>query len=281
MIYTEHHSVYSQGMRIWFQKHTVAGRLPALDELYRDHLRRIADPGTEIDFYSLPEETYSSKLPEGLVRFGCVESLFAGFFALQAVRAEKSGYHAYVIGTSQDPGLQEARALVDIPVLGYGETAGHVAAMLGARFSFVGFVRELAEPISANMRRYGLSERLGPFAYIEGGPHLVIQALEGNPGPFVDAFRKAALQAVRGGADVIVPGEGIPNEILVAAGVTEVAGAPILDANGLLVKMAEAMTQLMDRGIIRVSRLSYFFGRPSGEQLDHLIRLFGPRAAES
>ncbi len=273
----EHHSVYEPKLRIWFQKHTVAGRLPGLDAAYEAHLRRVARPDTEVHFHSLPPETYSGPLPEGYVRFGCVEALFANFFALQALRAEDEGYDAYVIGTSQDPGLQTARALVDIPVLAYGETAAHVACMLGTRFSFVGFIPELAEPLAANMRLYGLADRLGPFSYIEGGPELVERALGGDPGPFVDAFKSAAHRAMAGGADVIVPGEGIPNEILAAAEVFEVDGAPILDANGLLVKMAELMADLVRLCIARTSRLSYFLRRPPMEQMAHMIRLFGPK----
>lgn len=265
-------------MRIWFQKHAVPGRLPELDGAYERHLRRVAREDTQVSFFSLPPETYQGALPEGYVRYGCVEGLFASFFALQALRAEQEGYDAYVIGTSQDPGLQEARALADIPVLGYGETAAHVACLLGTRFSFVGFIPELAEPIAANMRRYGLQDRLGPFSYIEGGPQLVEEALQGHPEVFVDAFRQAARRALRGGADIIVPGEGIPNEILVAAGVTEVDGAPIVDANGLLVKMAELMVDLQQLGVARTSRLSYFLRRPPAEQLGHIIGLFGPKA---
>lgn len=73
-----------------------------------------------------------------------------------AYQAERAGFDAYVIGTSQDPGLWEARALASIPVLGYGETAFHFAAMTGRRFAVVGFIPELAEPIAENLRRYGL-----------------------------------------------------------------------------------------------------------------------------
>jgi allantoin racemase len=265
-------------VRIWFQKHTVQGRLPGLDQAYEAHLRRVARPDTEVYFSSLPEETYQGPLPEGYVRYGCVEAFFSNFFALQALRAQQEGYDAYIIGTSQDPGLQAARAVADIPVLGYGETAAHVASMLGTRFAFVGFIPELAEPIAANMRTYGLQEKLGAFAYVEGGPGLVEEALQGRPGPFVDAFLRAARRSVSSGADVVVPGEGIPNEILVAAGVTEVDGAPILDVNGLLVKMAELMVDLQQLGIARTSRLSYFLRRPPAEQLAHIIRLFGPKA---
>jgi allantoin racemase len=159
-----------------------------------------------------------------------------------------------VIGTSQDPGLIEARAWVSIPVLGYGETAAHVATMIAQRVSFVGFIPELEDPITQNMRRVGLGQRLGPFAFVSTGPHSVEAAFGGDPGPFVDAFHQAARGAVEGGAEAIVPADGLTNEIVAAAGVRDVDGAVVIDANGVLVKMAEAFVEFQRLGILTKPR---------------------------
>ncbi len=265
-------------MRIWFQKHTIKGRLPALDAAYEAHVRRVARSDTVVDFHALPDETYQSSLPERYVRYAAVESLFASYFALQAIRAERQGYGAYVIGTSQDPGLADARAWVDIPVLGFGETAAHVAAMLGQRFAFVGFIPELAEPIAANMRRYGLAERLVPFVPISGGPATIEAALTGAPDAHVEAFRQAARTAAAAGAEVIIPGEGLTNEVLFAAGVREVDGVAIVDANGLLIKMAELFVECRTLGVLTRPQVGYSNRRPGREHLAHLLKLFAPRA---
>lgn len=265
-------------MRIWFQKHTVKGRLPALDAAYETHVREVARPGTQVDFHSLPDETYQASLPERYVRFAVVESLFASYFALQAIRAEWQGYDAYVIATSQDPGLADARAWVDIPVLGYGETAAHVAAMMGQRFAFVGFIPELTEPIAANMRRYGLDERLVPFVPISGGPATIEAALTGSPDAHLDAFRQAARTAAAAGAEVIIPGEGLTNEVLFTAGVRDVDGLAIIDANGLLVKMAELLVECRRLGVLTRPQVGYYNRRPPREHIAHLLKLFAPRA---
>ena len=264
-------------MRIWFQKHTIKGRLPALDAAYEAHVRKIAGPHTIVDFHSLPDETYQASLPERYVRYAAVESLFASYFALQAIRAERQGYDAYVIGTSQDPGLADARAWVDIPVLGYGEAAAHTAAMLGQRFAFVGFIPELAEPIAANMRRYGLAERLVPFVPIAGGPASIEAALTGSPDAHLDAFRQAARAAAAAGAEVIIPGEGLTNEVLFAAGVREVDGVAIVDANGLLVRMAEFFVECRRLGVLTRPQVGYYNRRPGREHIMHLLKLFAPR----
>lgn len=264
-------------MKIWFQKHVVAGRLPGLDDAYQTHVRRVARPDTEVHFYSLPAEAYQSSLPERYVRYGAVESLFAAYFSLQALRADRQGYDAFVIGTSQDPGLVDAKAWADIPVLGYGETAAHVAAMLGQRFSFVGFIPELATPIAENMSRYGLADHLGPFAFLSTGPESVEAAFGGTTRPFIETFLQAARTTLVGGAEVIIPADGLTNEIVFAAGIREVDGAMVIDANGLLVKMAELFVDLRRMGVIAKPGRGYHNRRPGEEHLSHLLRLFAPR----
>lgn len=265
-------------MKIWFQKHIVQGRMSGLDRALEAHLRRLLGPGTHVAFHSLPPEAYDAPLPERYVRFGAVESLFATWFSLQAIRAERAGYDAFVIGTAQDPGLTEARAWASIPVLGFGETAMHVAAMVGRRFAFAGFIPELAEPLADNARRYGLGERLTGFHPVVGGPVMVERAFAGDLKPFVEAFQAAARTAAASGADMLIPGDGLTNEILVLAEVTTMEGLPVVDANGLLVTMAGEFAGLFRAGVIGKPATGYYNRRPDDATIDHLLRVFAPRA---
>lgn len=267
--------------RLWFQKHTVAGRLPELDAMYRNHLASVASPDTEVRISTLPEDAYLDRIPAGVVRYGAVEALFAPYFAATAHHAERAGFDAYIIGTSQDPGLWEARALAGIPVLGYGETAFHFAAMTGRRFAVVGFIPELQEPITENIRRYGLTDWLVGFEYpAELDADAIVAAIGGEPTAFLDSFRFAAAQAARRGAEIIVPGEGLPNELLVHLGVRHIAGAAILDPDGLLVAMAEQQVRLRRSGVVPDSYNSYRTRRPDGPLLDQLYQRFAPRRAD-
>lgn len=261
-------------MKIWFQKHTVEGRLPLLDRWYAEHLRAAVSDDVVIDVHTLPAEAYPRSIPEGVVRYGAVESFFSSYFAQQALEADRQGYDAFVIGTSQDPGLREARTLARIPVLGYGETAFHMAAMTGHRFGVVGFIPELAEPIRENIVAAGLRDRLSGFHYVRGGQESVVAALQGDAEQFLTDFRVAAREAIAAGAQVLVPGEGLPNEILWSSGVQDVDGVPILDADGLLVSTAEFLVRLNDNGIMRRSRVGYWMAQPDGAYLDHLTFVF-------
>lgn len=267
-------------MKIWFQKHIVRGRLPGLDAAYRAHMTAVVRPDTSVDFHSLPPETYQSALPEQYVRYGTLESLFAAYFSLQALRAEHAGYDAFVIGTSQDPGLLEARAWARIPVLGFGETAAHLAAMVGRRFGFVGFIPELAEPIAANMARYGLADRVASFSFLAVAPEAIERAFSGRPQEVLDTFETSARTTIDAGADVIIPADGLTNEIVYAAGVRKVDGVPIVDANGLLIKMAEVFVDLWAGGLLGKPETGYYHRRPDDTHVAHLLKLFAPRVLE-
>jgi allantoin racemase len=263
-------------MRICFQKHTVEGRLPGLDEAYRRHFREVARAGTQVEIWTLPPETYPADVPAGLVRYGAAEALFASYFAFSAAQASSSGFDAFIIGASQDPGLAQARALAGMPVLGYGETAFHVAAMTGRSFGIVGFIPELEEPIRENLAQYGLAPKLRGFQYLDAGPGAVVEALRGSPGTFLEAFTRAADRIVALGAEVIIPGEGLPNEILWSAGVKSHGGAAVLDVDGTLIKVAELLADLCQLGSLGMSGNGYRSRRPPDDAMRHLLSLFRP-----
>ena len=50
-------------------------------------------------------------------------------------RANQEGYDAVILACFSDPGLEAAKEISEIPVIGIEESTLHVAAMLGARFS--------------------------------------------------------------------------------------------------------------------------------------------------
>lgn len=266
------------GIRIRFQKHTVQGRMPLLDAAYARHVDQVASAGAEVQFASLPAATYHSSLPERFVRYGAAEAMFSWHFAAQAVVAEQDGCDAFIIGTSQDPGLPEARALAGIPVLGYGETSFFTCASIGLRFGVVGFIPELEEPLTENIDRYGLKKWLAGFEYLEAGAAAVEDALSGQPEQFLAHFERRCQEMVRRGARIIVPGEGLPNEILFAHGVREIAGVPVLDPDGLLIRSAEHLVALRRLGVVPAAQEGYRFRTLPPAERSRLFELFAPRS---
>ena len=89
-----------------------------------DYLRSIASQGTEVDAVQIlsgPPAIESE-----------VDSVEAGPEILRLVReAEKDGCDAVIVWCGGDPALRAARELVDIPIIGPGESMRLLASMLG------------------------------------------------------------------------------------------------------------------------------------------------------
>jgi len=73
--------------------------------------------------------------------------------------AQDQGAQAHVIACFDDTGLDAARAYLDHPVVGTGEAAMHVAAMLGHSFAIVTTLSRSVPILKDNVARYGFSTR--------------------------------------------------------------------------------------------------------------------------
>ncbi len=262
-------------MRIWLQKHTVAGRVTALDACYDRLVGLAADLGAELDVHTLPAEVYEADVPAGFVRYGAVEEHFAWWFARRAVEAERQGYDVFLLTVSQDPGLRLARHLTGIPCVGYGETSLRLAQMMTDRIGVIGFIPELRTPIEENFRRYGLGDASVTFEYLGLGGDAIARAFAGDDAEFRAAFEAAARRCLDAGCEVLIPGEGLPNELLVRAGIAEIDGAAVLDSDAAAVEMAVMVGRLArSRALVRPTR-GYWNARPSQDVLDHVARVLG------
>ena len=162
----------------------------------------------------------------------------------KTIAAEQDGADAVVIDCMGDPGLQPAREVVSIPVLGPCETSMHVAAMLGHRFSFV-TVLDSVRPMVENMARvYSVADKLASIRSI-GIPVLDI---EQNPERVQKSLAAEALAAVREDrADIIILGctgflgcaEAIRAELL-----TRGHDIPVIDPVPTTVLIAAALIDL-------------------------------------
>jgi allantoin racemase len=261
-------------IRIWLQKHVVQGRLPILDNWYREHIEAVADPGTEISIRSLPPSAYPSDTPHDYVACGSVAIHFNNYFANTALQAEREGYDAWVIAAGQDPGLPHARCLSTIPALGMGATAFHYCAQKEIRFAIVGFIPGLREPIIENLHRYRTDHLLACYSLLPGGKSSVLSAMKGTPDQLLEEATAAAGQAVAAGAQVIIPAEGLITEALWANGIRSLQGLPVLDTLGLLIKTAEAEVRLKAMGCIARPSTGFWYARPDPEVMNHLETTF-------
>jgi allantoin racemase len=69
-------------------------------------------------------------------------------------------------------------------------------------------------------------------------------AMFADPAPFVASFTEQARAAITERADVIIPAEGVLNELLFAAGLREVDGVSVMDCVGVTLLYAELLAKL-------------------------------------
>src|SRR5579875_1898132 len=156
--------------------------------------------------------------------------------------AAESGADAIVIDCMGDP------------VLGPGQTAMHVAAMLGHRFSILTVLDRLVHLQEARAGRYGLRERLASVRSV-GVPVL---ALHEDPDRVVAALTEEGLRAVRDdGAHVLILGcmgmLGTAERVSDGLAARGLAGVPVIDP----LPVTLAVAAVLARGGLAHSRRTY------------------------
>ena len=100
-----------------------------------------------------------------------IESFYDEAFALpgilKIVREIKNQYDGIMINCFADPGLNPAREVCDIPVVGPGESAIILASMLGHNFSIISVKKNLIPMFEMKLVSLGLSKRLSSVEYID------------------------------------------------------------------------------------------------------------------
>lgn len=104
-----------------------------------------------------------------------------------------------------DPGLEELRAVLQVPVTGIAEAGMLAASEGGRRFCVVTTTPELAIPIKARAVAYGLGDSLVSVRLTSGDVHQVMANLERLEAALAEAIRLAIAEDA---AEAIVIGGG-------------------------------------------------------------------------
>ena len=108
---------------------------------------------------------------------------------------------AVVLNCFADPCLFELRENLDIPVFGAGETTMHIAAMLG-EFSVIGPGDNMVSWTRMQAREYGIFDKLISVRKIRFSVKDILEADDA----LYTATKKACVEAIQDGADVVVLG---------------------------------------------------------------------------
>lgn len=263
------------GMRIWHQSFTVLSDLPAYEAALASHSAKILRPDSEIVLHGQAIGTYPGNYPGDDIGYGYTYWVHGHQWIAAARAAERQGFDAYAMCTLPNPMLREARAVVDIPVIGLGETAFHVASMYGYRFGVMLFIDRMIPLYREQIESYGLASRCATVRASGFSFHDVLAGFD-DPGPLIERFTESARRLIaEEGADVIVPGE-VPLSLLLASnGVARVDDVPVIDTLAVTLKMTEMMVDLRRATGLAPSRHGFMNSTPGRERLDQVMAFYG------
>ncbi|MGD8648263.1 MAG: aspartate/glutamate racemase family protein, partial [Desulfobacterales bacterium] len=154
-------------------------------------------------------------------------------------KANDEGYDAVILACFSDPGLEAAREVSIIPVIGIEESTLHMAAMLGAKFSIMTPRKQRIASKCEHVHIRGLSHFLASVRSLD----LTVAETDSDPAKTKQRLMDVAKVAVEeDGAEVIVMGcagmAGYAREI------EETLSVKVLDPAAVALKTAEAMADL-------------------------------------
>ena len=239
--------------KIWFQGATDRNFMAPYIAKVEAHLKAVLDPEFSATFHTTtPPATTTHAITEYRIGRNLIKN---------AVEAERQGCAAMVITHFQDAGLAEVKSVVDIPVIGLGETTLMHSLTLGRKLGLVTINPVFIPWHEDQVIRYGLQQRV-----------IGVRAVPATVADFIDAFasdkgfakikplwEKECRILLEAGADVIVPAGGLP---MMLFGGTEMDGAPVINGVTLVAKTAEMAVRLREHGMFKVSRRSNYVKPP-------------------
>lgn len=226
---------------------------PNTSESMTDHVRR------ELEKIKRPDTELTVTNPEhGPVS---IESAYDEALAipptLELVRqANEDGYDAVILACFSDPGLDAAKEISEIPVIGIEESTMHIASMLGHKFAVTTGSRARAPSKELDARLRNVETAYASALSMD------MPVLE------MDAHPEQAKARIMELGREAVENEGVEVIILGCAGLSGYAedierelGVVVLDPTSVALKVAEAMVDLG----LRHSKVGRFASPPVKE----------------
>ena len=263
-------------MRIWHQSFTVLEKLPAYAEALTAHFRRVARPDTDVVMHGMHPDTYQTHYPGNDIQYSYFQTLHSQQFIVAAIEAEQQNFDAFALMTLPEPSIEDIRAIVDIPVVGYCESAMLASALVGRRCGVLLFIREMVPMIDRNVHRMGFGDRFMGAHDVGFTFNDVVAAYE-QPDDLLERFRAAARTLIARGVDAIIAGEAPLCVLLARNNVTEVDGVPVIDSLAATIKMAELSVDLRRTSGFKPAKAGYYGAKPPRERVLELLDFYGIR----
>lgn len=223
------------------------------------HAAKVLGQGPTVAVHGMPRGAYRGRSPTA-----ALSNAFAHHRILDpvldfAVRAEREGFDAFVVGSFSEPFLRELRSAIDIPVVSVAEATMLVACSIGRQAAPISNDPAIAHLVGQSIEAHGLHARIRPPRSIE--PPLDERQLAdafAHPALLLASFDRAARRAIDDGAELIIPAEGVLSEFLHGQGVAKVGQVPVMDSFAVAWSYAVMMASLRSGTGLAVSRQRHY-----------------------
>jgi len=202
------------------------------NEITRSYVRRLVDgQDLDVDVVNLGAgpaavETY---FDEG----------FAGPGIVDLIVKNQAAYNGMIVNCFADPGVEAARELVDLPVIGPAEASMLLASTLGHKFSVISTFKNSGPWVERQARALGIESRLASAT----GVDIHVLDLNVDPAATARAITAAARAAIeRDGAEVIVL--GCTGMAPLAEAIRRELGVPVVEPTAAALRMLQALLDL-------------------------------------
>jgi allantoin racemase len=200
----------------------------------RGILQEFAASGTEVSVWDAPEGPASieSSVEEHLAIPGLLNGV---------VRAEREGVDALIVGCFGDPGVEPARELATIPIIGPCEASLAASIPLGHQASVITVLDSVIYTQKRVARVARLEQRLASVRAVE----IPVLNLAKERPRVIEAFAQEGRKALEeDGADVLIPGCMSMAFLRIAEDVQKELGIPVLNPAAVALKTAELFVRL-------------------------------------
>jgi len=198
------------------------------------------------------------------------------------LEAEKEGADAVWVNCFGDPGVKQARHVLNVPVVGPAEASLHFACQLGRRIAVISAnMPGQFDQVHETVRLHGLEGRLSPNGIRldrEPFPEFWAKAME-DPNMAVQGLVEVAKECIADGADVIVIGCCGTGPVCSAVGLNKITveghDIPIVDPVMVAAKTAEMQVDIRKGTGLPIPSRARNYALPSKEDWARVRANFG------
>lgn len=225
------------GLRIWYQSFTDHDEMRLYHDRLSEHVNSAARQGNAVEVVGMHPASRKHRITE--LRCG-VEVV------RNAIRAEREGYDAFILGHFQDTGLWEARSAVGIPVIGLGESSMLHACTLGQTIGLVTIHPLFISVHREQIRRYGLEHRVVSIVAVDSSAADYVRAFSDAQAAkaLADEYGRRIAALLERGCEVVLPAGGLPSLLFGGDLKLSTGNACVLDSTVVAIKLAEMAVDL-------------------------------------